>query len=593
MSEAQPQVPTESILIADCGSTVTKIVLLDVVEGQYRFVAHADAPSTVNDTWDDVSIGMVHAIRSMESTTGKTLLDGEGQLIRPESLDGQGVDRFVAVSSAARPVRAVLAGVTRGISLASARRAALTTYCQIVDEISLDQDPAVKSPQTDDDKINAIWHAAPEIICIVGGTDGGATEGVLDIVRNIVRVALYLMGESVPTVIYAGNAQLREAVTQLIGELAPLHIVDNVRPRSGVEDLGPLAEEIELCFYEQQLKFLPGGDVLTKWGAPAILPAARTADYTIRYCDRAWNQDKPALGVDLGSASLTLNICQDGYSMTAVRDDLGLGYGLDSLLERIDVDELYDYLPFELDESEIRTRLMNSALKPTSIPQTREDLLLELAVARVALRIAARDLWVGWDVQTEVDGDELMIPPCDPLIASGGILARVPYYGYAALVLLDALQPVGISGLFLDEHNLVASLGAVANTHPLAMVQTLRSGGLTFLGTAIVPVGRAQLGARALTVRTVDSAANIAAQVAYGGLEAIPFQGLAPGTMLELLPARGFDIGSGPGRSARMRYRGGSIGLIIDARGRPIELVDDPEVQRSRIEDWLSGMMSA
>ena len=50
---------------------------------------------------------------------------------------------------------------------------------------------------------------------LVGGTDGGASEPVLELVRDVVRVALYLMGEDSPQVRYAGNQVLADEVTEL------------------------------------------------------------------------------------------------------------------------------------------------------------------------------------------------------------------------------------------------------------------------------------------------------------------------------------------------------------------------------------------
>jgi hypothetical protein len=159
--------------------------------------------------------------------------------------------------------------------------------------------------------------------------------------------------------------------------------------------------------------------------------------------------------------------------------------------------------------------------------------------------------------------------------------------------LLDALQPTGITTIYLDEYSLVPALGMIATVKPLAAVQALRNDGLTLLGTVVVPVGRARPGEKVLTVRPEDRSLSIRSEVAYGSLEAIPFQFFKPGTTLELIPARGFDIGHGPGKSCRIQYRGGTVGLIIDARGRPLEFDDDSEVQRQRVDYWLWEMMSA
>jgi hypothetical protein len=591
MSQAQQQL--DSILIADCGSTTTKVVLLDNIDGQQRFVAYAESPSTVNDTWDDVSVGVTEAILQLQEITGRTFFGDDGQLVIPEMPNGQGIDGFFAISSAAEPLRVVLAGLTRDISISSARRAVLSTYARIVAEISLEQDSEREQPETDDVKINAIWHASPEVICVVGGTDGGAEVPVLGMIHDVVAVALYLIGEGGPSVIYAGNNRLRDAVTQELSEFASLQFVDNVHPQPDVENIGPVAEEIELAFYERKLRRLPGADVLNAWSRGPVLPTARTTDYTVRYCDRTWNPSKAALGVDIGSASVMLNVCQGGQPLTTVRNDLGVGYGLPNLLEQVEMRDILRWLPFEIEELEARDRLMNMALRPNTIPHTREDLLLEHAAAREAVRLVLCDTLPGWPGLSGMDPRAGMIPACDPLVGGGGILAHVPYHGYAALLLLDALQPVGISELYLDEYNLLASLGAVASAQPLAMVQTLRGGGLTFLGTVVAPTGHAGRAETVLTVRSTDSETVLKSQVRYGDLTAIPLQFLAPGTGIELVPSHGFDIGFGPNKSYTMTYRGGTVGLVIDARGRPIEFDDDAKAQRDHVDGWLWEMMGA
>jgi hypothetical protein len=590
MSEIQKQL--ESFLIADCGSTTTKVALLDTVDGQYRFVAYAESPSTVSSPWEDVSVGLLEAIHRLEETTGRTLLDEEDELILPERADGSGVDRFLATSSAAPPLRVILVGLTYDVSLASARRAALATYTQIEDVIALEQDSSRHQPRDDNDKFDAIWHKSPDLLLIVGGTDGGNAAPVLEMVQNVVRVALYLMGDNVPLVIYAGNDQIREQVTQQIGEYAPLEVVDNVRPFPDVENIAPAHEEIEVAFYDQKVRTIPGISMLSEWGASTVLPTARAADYAIRYCEHAFGSSKVALGVDIGSTSVTINVCRDGQSLTTVRNDLGVGYGLSGVLEQVEMQDIVRWLPFEISESQVRDRLMNKALRPHSIPQTREDLLLEQAAAREALRLALKDSLPGWPAQSDMLLDD-MLPPCEPIIASGGVLTHTPYHGYAALMLLDALQPVGITEIYLDEYNLISALGMVSTVEPLAMVQILGGGGLTFLGTAVTPVGQAQPGEKVLTIRPVDKTSSIRSEVTYGNLEAIPFQFFTPGTTLELLPNRRFDIGHGPGKSCTIQYKGGTVGLIVDARGRPLELERDPEMQRQRMDHWLWEMMSA
>ena len=55
-------VQTESVLAIEVGAAVTRVVLFDVVEGQYRFVASGQAPSTAEAPFLDIGIGVREAI---------------------------------------------------------------------------------------------------------------------------------------------------------------------------------------------------------------------------------------------------------------------------------------------------------------------------------------------------------------------------------------------------------------------------------------------------------------------------------------------------------------------------------------------------
>jgi hypothetical protein len=64
---------------------------------------------------------------------------------------------------------------------------------------------------------------------------------------------------------------------------------------------------------------------------------------------------------------------------------------------------------------------------------------------------------------------------------------------------------------------------------------------------------------------------------------------LAPGRSAELTvqPGRRFDIGLGPGKRQKMKVYGGTVGVVIDARGRPIQLPKEEAARRSLVRQWL------
>ena len=131
-------VQNESILAIDVGAAMTRAVLFDVVEGQYRFVASGQAPSTAEAPFKDIGLGVREAITNLQKVTGATLLGlHDNNLIAPSQSDGSGVDAVVATISAGPAVKTVVVGLLSDVSVQSALRVAELTYSRIVDTLDL------------------------------------------------------------------------------------------------------------------------------------------------------------------------------------------------------------------------------------------------------------------------------------------------------------------------------------------------------------------------------------------------------------------------------------------------------------------------
>jgi hypothetical protein len=64
--------------------------------------------------------------------------------------------------------------------------------------------------------------------------------------------------------------------------------------------------------------------------------------------------------------------------------------------------------------------------------------------------------------------------------------------------------------------------------------------------------------------------------------------GLGEHGRLTLRPERGFDVGfGGAGKAGALRVAGGAVGLMIDARGRPLRLPADPAQAQEMNQKWL------
>ena len=86
------------VIATDCGSTTTKAILIQKVEGEYRQTHRGEAPTTVEAPFEDVTRGVLNAIQEVEELSGRRILDGEN-IITPAA-DNEGVDLYISTSSA-------------------------------------------------------------------------------------------------------------------------------------------------------------------------------------------------------------------------------------------------------------------------------------------------------------------------------------------------------------------------------------------------------------------------------------------------------------------------------------------------------------
>jgi len=127
----------------------------------------------------------------------------------------------------------------------------------------------------------------------------------------------------------------------------------------------------------------------------------------------------------------------------------------------------------------------------------------------------------------------------------------------------------------------------------VAAAQVLERDALLNLGTVVAPIGVSREGDIALTFKIdYEDGRSLQVEVPFGSLEVIPLPAGQTAT-LELRPSRHFDVGLGTkGQAGMTKVEGGHIGIIIDARGRPLPIADSPEIQRQRMQRWLWDMGS-
>jgi len=592
-----PRSDANVIVATDCGSTTTKAILIQRRGDGYHLVARGEAPTTVEAPFDDVTIGVLNAIGELEDLTSRSFLR-ERRLLLP-SQDGAGTDLYLSTSSAGGGLQMLVTGVVKSMTAESAQRAALGAGAIVIDVLSVDDGRA------DHEKIARIRGLRPDMILMSGGTEGGATQHLLDM-AEILRAAdpkpRLGRGFRLP-VIYAGNSSARDAVAEILEGHVAFSAVENLRPALERENLGPAREAIHRLFLEHVMAQAPGYDKLLSWTSAPVMSTPRAVGEMVQAAAR--EGERSVLAVDIGGATTDVfSVFEETFNRT-VSANLGLSYSISNVLAEAGEDNIARWLPEPLPEGELRNRLRNKMIRPTTIPQTRSDLLLEQAVAREALRLAfahhaqlasglkgVRQERTISDMfaQTAAGGTLVDMLALGLIIGSGGVLSHAPRREQAALMMIDAFQPEGCTELAVDSIFMMPQLGVLASVLPEAAAEVFRRDCLIALGEVVAPRGAGKPGAPVMSFELERAGQRVAAgDLSFGELKRVPLE-LGPEATLRVEPKRGFDVGAGPGRALSRSVRGGMVGVILDARGRPLALPASPDDRAASLSAWGRDM---
>jgi hypothetical protein len=570
-----------SLLAVDVGAANTRAVLFDVVEGEYRFIASGTAPSTAEAPFKDVAEGVRNAIENLQSVLGRNLLDSARGLISPSQANGSGVDGLVVTLSAGSAIKTVIVGLLKDVSLESARRLTSSTYARVVDTIALND---MRKPEQ---KIDSILRLRPDLVVITGGTDGGASRSIQKILEPIGLASFLLPEEKRPSVLFAGNQKMEAEVKSLVGSLSSsLHFSPNVRPSLETEDLDPAERELAHIFVGIRKRQIKGVDLLDLWSGGHVLPTAYATGRMVRYLVKAFG-DSSILSVDIGASAASISAGFEGNSTLNVFPEYGLGENLAYLLKHTNLDDILRWSWLDISKGVLNDYLHQKSLYPATIAATREDLAISQAITRQAVHLAMQNARRDFP-KSIAQIKPALTPLFDYIFAGGGALSDASRPGQSLLLLLDSIQPVGVSTVILDQNNLLPLLGAAASRNNILPVQVTESGAFMIVGTVIAPVVNASYGTPILrAVLTGENGTESRIELKYGSLETLPL-GVGEQGRLTVQLLRGADIGFGPGRTPKqgIPVTGGALGVVFDGRGRPLNLPADAVRRRELIKKW-------
>ena len=594
MSEQTPEI--RSILATDCGSTTTKAILIEKRGDEYHLVVRGEAPTTVEAPVEDVTAGVINAITEVEELAGRKLLK-DGQIIKPQQGD-EGTDLYISTSSAGGGLQMMVAGVVRNLTAESAERAALGAGAIVMDVI------ASNDKRLPHEKIERIRHLRPDMVLLSGGIDGGTTSHVAEL-AEIIEAANPQPRLGVTyelPVIYAGNKDASEVVGERLGDKMALEVVDNLRPVLERENLMPTRLKIQDQFLEHVMAHAPGYKKLISWTDAPIMPTPGAVGAIMQTI--AAQQNIEVVGVDIGGATTDVFSVfknQEGEAIfnRTVSANLGMSYSISNVLAEAGMENVLRWVPFDIDVGDLGNRIKNKMIRPTTIPQALEELIIEGAIAREALRLAfdqhkqlavelrgvqqQRTISEAF-AQSETGATLVDMLSLDLIVGSGGVLSHAPRRNQAMLMMIDAFQPEGVTHLAVDSIFMMPQLGVLAQVNEAAATQVFERDCLIHLGTCIAPVGVASPGDVGVTIT-----GDLTETVPFGELRLYPL-GVGEKARVTIQPQRRLDMGAGQGQPVEAEVEGGVVGLVVDTRGRPLEVSTASTERVALLKKWFEAL---
>ncbi len=594
-------------IITDIGSTTTKAILIGPRRGEYRLLQNFVAPTTVEFPYEDVTVGVLQALEGLGKKASSVFVK-DGKLLKESESNECGASTqrlYLSTSSAGGGLQVLVCGVMKKVTAESARRAALGAGAIIVDVIAVDDDrPSFL-------KIEDIRKARPDMVLIAGGFDGGNINFVLEVVDLLNAADLHprFGGSYKIPVIYAGNKDGRELAADALKKAFDVKTTENLRPAMDLEVLEPARAMMHELFMSHVMAHAPGYRKLLDWVDAEVLPTPLAVGKILQELAKMKKTD--ILACDIGGATTDIFSVIDNEFYRSVSANIGMSYSSVNVVMEAGIENIARWLPFRAPLDLILDAIGQKLVYPTTIPATMWDLAIEQALAREALRIALDqhkeiaatlprspgafermfksqlDLLV-MEEKKVLDMDKLGV-----IIGSGGVLSKAPRRAQAALMMLDAFLPEGVTELYVDSIFMMPHLGVLLTVEPDIAMKVLMKDCLVHLGPCVAPKGAIRPGETCLRIEIRNSSGDSRISEFPGGIvAALPLLSSEESepVKVKIVPAAGLDVGEGAGKTVEFLMEPAAVGIIIDTRGRPISFPEDPQRMADQNATWALGI---
>jgi hypothetical protein len=567
-----------SLLALDISSEVIRACLIEREEGVYRLAGVSRTPTFLNAQGSINRKDLIKALTDLMNYSGHELLADDGNVLSPAESLTHGVDRIALSWSLPVPMKVILFGLMPSGSIKAGLLLVEELPLEIVGQIS------ATDGCSDEDRMDVILAKRPELILLTGGIEGGADNVLRSSVDLVARTIAVLPQELRPVVVYAGNSMVAEYVKTKLEPLTLIFTAPNVQPRLSEMDIQPAREILsDVCnrMWVKRFGLKPGTRQLV---INQIRPSIRAIEDFLAILGISEKRTRGGIAIQLDGLATSLSVNRDGRSTSYQQINRCMRLDPGKLVSQYQLSDVAPWSSDTIDPAYLAEYLAAGSLYAGRLPITSGEASIEESLTRVAGMRTWHTLSKKHDFpKTLISRD--FCADADTILITG---SRQDYHqerGLDLLQMLDILQPIGLCDAFYDQDGIAACLGTAAHLDASIPLHCLLGRAVPRLATIIAPVHKAREGSRLLSMIVVEQDGRESKlEILAGGLSSFP---LRSGMKAEVK----ISLHSGASMGARFSPRNGVIvegsllGIIIDARGRPLVLRKDPGAQ----QEWVKN----
>lgn len=556
----------DSALVIDADQHAVRAVLFDLVDEVPRFIGIGSSRTVKSGLAFDRE-HVWFAIRDLEQKTGRRLATDE-RVISPQYANGDGVDDVFLTGMPVESNRAAIVSIgggRLGTQLVAGIRRSPTIAAFASEDLGLDG-KSLSAPTL----FAWLRDVSPKTLIMVN--DGGTAEDwdiAIEAATDAAREGVLATG------IVIADEGKQQLVAQSLGTALELSGIDPIE-----YEPWEIASALESEFNEQYTKRVQALDAIPSLSTARYVDRLHAIQGVASFLHRRMRRN--VVSISIGSGSLVY-LAANGGGVTAMRAERDLELGARSLL-RIPPERITRWMPYRWSAEELTQWILNRALRPFGRPDSATDSLVESALRRELVA----------DLMHEVGKDDN--PDVDLIVAGPGFADEDP--ALSAITIVDGVAPRSADGVVtiaLDAEGIMAAVGAISTIDPVFARDVIEQDFLAPLATCVVITGEGEHGALAVRgeVKRPDGETQ-RFSVPFGNVHLLDV-GETDEADVTLTPEPGFSIGSHAAGEAvefvgDRKLFGGRVGIIIDARGRPIDIPEDPEARVALLRSWLSDV---